>query len=354
PVTSTTSQSLNAAPDWMQQFSATQTPGASPNSTADWMPQIANVESQPSQPATPLHRSEHQDEQEQHYLASLEDLEKSLQAQGFTSLAPGGLAAIAQTQQNTVAARQAEPQGMPSLSSALAQFGTFSSTAVTNETWPTTQATEPPVQVIPQEASVAANPFAALGARMAEPVPQMFAPLPATPAPMPPVHPFAPTPRREAPAQLSSPLQPTYRSDALLDSDLETTMKRPAITLQPMHHSAVQGDQPSANSQRRNDRKHGEHADDGKLSSHERLVKGYQYQLSGAYDEAMQEYRLIIRNAPELLEDVTSNLRALLKINPHFSLGYRVLGDAYMRKGEYLQAMESYNKALTMAKKAKN
>ncbi len=83
-------------------------------------------------------------------------------------------------------------------------------------------------------------------------------------------------------------------------------------------------------------------------------MKGYQYQLSGAYDEAMQEYRVIIRNAPELLEDVISNLRALLKINPHFSLGYRVQGDAYMRKGEYLQAMESYNKALTMAKKGKN
>jgi tetratricopeptide (TPR) repeat protein len=83
------------------------------------------------------------------------------------------------------------------------------------------------------------------------------------------------------------------------------------------------------------------------------LLKGYQHQLVGDYDEAMQEYRIIIRNTPELLGEVVSNVRALLKLAPKYSSGYRVLGDAYMRQGEYLQAMEAYNKALTMAKKAK-
>jgi len=83
------------------------------------------------------------------------------------------------------------------------------------------------------------------------------------------------------------------------------------------------------------------------------LLKGYQHQLVGDYDEAMQEYRIIIRNTPELLGEVVSNVRALLKLAPKYSAGYRVLGDAYMRQGEYLQAMEAYNKALTMAKKAK-
>jgi len=58
--------------------------------------------------------------------------------------------------------------------------------------------------------------------------------------------------------------------------------------------------------------------------------------------------------APELLDEVISNLRALLKLAPRYTVGYRVLGDAYMRQGEYLQAMEAYNKALTMAKKAKS
>jgi len=131
-------------------------------------------------------------------------------------------------------------------------------------------------------------------------------------------------------------------------------MKRPAITLQPMKAGDTQQERASNGKGRGGERKPVEHVDESNMSSHERLIRGYQYQLSGAYEESMQDYRLIIRNAPELLEDVISNLRALLKINPRFSLGYRVLGDAYMRKGEYLQAMESYNKALTMAKKARN
>jgi tetratricopeptide (TPR) repeat protein len=94
-------------------------------------------------------------------------------------------------------------------------------------------------------------------------------------------------------------------------------------------------------------------AADSGSNSRERLLKGYQSQLVGNYDEAMQEYRIIIRNAPELLGEVVSNVRALLKLAPKYSAGYRVLGDAYMRQAEYLQAMEAYNKALTLAKKAK-
>jgi tetratricopeptide (TPR) repeat protein len=90
------------------------------------------------------------------------------------------------------------------------------------------------------------------------------------------------------------------------------------------------------------------------VSYQERLLKGYQHQLVGDYDEAMQEYRIIIRNSPDLLSEVVSNVRALLKLAPKYSTGYRVLGDAYMRQGEYLQAMEAYNKALTMAKRAKS
>jgi len=68
----------------------------------------------------------------------------------------------------------------------------------------------------------------------------------------------------------------------------------------------------------------------------------------------MQEYRIIIRNAPELLDEIISNVRALMKLAPKYSAGFRVLGDAYMRQGEYLHAMEAYNKALTIAKKVKS
>jgi tetratricopeptide (TPR) repeat protein len=146
--------------------------------------------------------------------------------------------------------------------------------------------------------------------------------------------------------------------NVLLDSELETTMKRPAVRLQPMQQQAAprdHGGNPHSGRGRTGERT-GQRLSDskGNVSYRERLVRGYQAQLIGDFDEAMGEYRLIIRNAPELLGEVVSNVRALLKLAPNYSAGYRVLGDAYMRQGEYLQAMESYNKALTMAKKAKS
>lgn len=145
---------------------------------------------------------------------------------------------------------------------------------------------------------------------------------------------------------------PIYQADALLENELETTMKRPAIRLQSMHQSGAH----AATSPMQGKGRDGERGkvQDVNLSTKERLLRGYQFQLAGAYDDAMLEYRIIIRNAPELLSEVISNVRALLKLTPRYSAGYRVLGDAYMRQGEYLQAMEAYNKALTIAKKAKS
>ncbi|HEX7735767.1 MAG TPA: tetratricopeptide repeat protein [Ktedonobacteraceae bacterium] len=327
-----------SAPTWMQQFSTVQSQSPQQNSTPTWMQQLSQSENQAYQEtATPAGTPVN--DQEQRYLASLEDLEKSLQSQGFVPMEPGSLAAIAQSQ-NPPAQQPTAPfpqEAQPSLSSALAQLGNFAQqpTAQSNEPWWNTQNNEQTMPGIPHTPGEQLNPFAALGARANDEAPLPFAPLPATPTP-----------------EIAQTLTPAYRSDALLDSDLETTMKRPAITLQPMKPGATPNER--GNGKGRGERRPAEHVDESNLSNHERLIRGYQYQLSGAYEEAMQEYRLVIRNAPELLEDVISNLRALLKINPRFSLGYRVLGDAYMRKGEYLQAMESYNKALTMAKKAKN
>ncbi|HLI68127.1 MAG TPA: tetratricopeptide repeat protein [Ktedonobacteraceae bacterium] len=317
-------------PDWMQQLAGSQEPASTP----DWMQQLSQTGSQPYQEpdaATPMGRTVA--EQEQRYIASLEELERNLQSQGFTPLAPGSLASIAATQS------QSTPQAEPLHPSALAQLGNFSQgSPETGDPW---WATGTPVArgsapAIPQTAGEPADPFAALGARPEKEITQPMPALPATPAP---------SVASQAPAS---------SLDALIDSDLETTMRRPAITFQSIQANADVGDRLYSHSKSRNERRPAQASDDNSLSSHERLVKGYQYQLSGAYDEAMQEYRVIIRNAPELLDDVISNMRALLKINPRFSLGHRVLGDAYMRKGEYLQAMESYNKALTMAKKARN
>ncbi|MBE3559837.1 MAG: tetratricopeptide repeat protein [Ktedonobacteraceae bacterium] len=163
----------------------------------------------------------------------------------------------------------------------------------------------------------------------------------------------------QTPADVPSSLpNPAIHSDPLLDSELETTMRRPAIRLQHLQSRQAgpreQAAPAPAARQRPVEHAVGEKAGDDRVSFRERLVRGYHHQLSGEYDDAMREYRLIIKGAPELLGEVVSNLRALLKLAPKYAAGYRVLGDAYMRQGEYLQAMEAYNKALTMARRAKH
>lgn len=129
-------------------------------------------------------------------------------------------------------------------------------------------------------------------------------------------------------------------------------MRRPVVKLQPVtQKSTTPVRQTPAAPVSRNRPAATSGGGENTPSYKERLRKGYHHQLAGDYDEAMQEYRVIIRNAPELLGEVVSNMRALLKLAPRYAPGYRVLGDAYMRQGEYLQAMEAYNKALMMAKK---
>ncbi len=340
----------SVVPDWMQQFTNTQTQDTYQNPSPDWMHQFADnaPRQEPAEAVAPA-----ASEQEERYLASLSDLERSLQAQGFVPLAPGALASLAQNQVD-------EPAQTPEdhmLSSALAQLGNFAS-PVTNAgntvDTPWWNSVTPPAMSepgVPQTVGEALNPFTALGARNGEPAAPVFTSLPATPVPQ--GQSFAPFSNTNGTAAPAPRLNPAYRSDALLDSDLETTMKRPAIKLQPMKNAET-SERHAPGVKNQSERKPVDHTADANLNNHERLVRGYQYQLAGAYEDAMQEYRLIIRNAPELLDDVISNIRALLKFNPRFSLAYRVLGDAYMRKGEYLQAMEAYNKALTMAKKAKS
>jgi tetratricopeptide (TPR) repeat protein len=161
---------------------------------------------------------------------------------------------------------------------------------------------------------------------------------------LPPFEPITSQPLAPVPTPVPELLTQAYRTGVVMDNDLETTMKRPAVKLQQI----------PAGAQGKPERKLPEPvSSDKNLTSHDRLVRAYQFQLAGSYEDSMNEYKLIIKNAPELMEDVIGNLRALIKINPRFSPGYRVLGDAYMRKGEYLQAMEAYNQALTMAKKGK-
>jgi tetratricopeptide (TPR) repeat protein len=301
---------------------------------------------------------------EQDVLSTLEDLEKELRSQGFLPLEPNSLSAFAQTQ----------PQE-PTLSSALAQLGNFEPKPA--EAPPAEPAWIPQKEEAPVEPLWSAmpetftqQPVQPTAARPQEPAPalanhldtlsQLFSAQAtsanATGSNISEEARADAQPERDANSTshpvMNAPSAPTPATSYSIpmDMELETTMKRPAVRLQSMQQ------RPPAHPGISTTRGHSvaSKPTESNLSNKERLLKGYQYQLAGSYDDAMQEYRLLIRNAPELLGEVISNMRALLKLAPKYSAGYRVLGDAYMRQGEYLQAMEAYNKALTMAKKAKS
>ncbi|HYL42548.1 MAG TPA: tetratricopeptide repeat protein [Ktedonobacteraceae bacterium] len=301
---------------------------------------------------------------EQDVLSTLENLEKDLRSQGFLPLEPNSLSAFAQTQHQE-----------PTLSSALAQLGNFE--AKPAETPPAEPAWIPQKEEAPVEPlwpsipeAFTQQPAQPTAARPQEPSPalanhldtlsQLFS-AQATSANATGSN-KSEEPRADAQPERDASLtsNPVMNAPAAstpatsysipMDMELETTMKRPVVRLQSMQQ------RPPAHPGISTSRGHSIASKpiESNLSNKERLLKGYQYQLAGSYDDAMQEYRLLIRNAPELLGEVISNMRALLKLAPRYSAGYRVLGDAYMRQGEYLQAMEAYNKALTMAKKAKS
>lgn len=307
-------------------------------------------------------------EEEKAHLATLESVEKNLYSQGFVPLQPGALSTIAQETGLTSSTPDSEQpidtpaEHWPALTPSVIAGQPAASPAPAEQPWwnsaPLPAASpEMPAPPIPAE------PVAVPVAQVQQEVPTAPLPLPADSEP--PVVPVAPEPQQAPlPAQAISsarqpepaaPLMPAYRADALLENELETTMRRPAVRLQAMQPAGSRPGTPGLTAKGRPvERKQATGEGKDSLSPKEQLVKGYQYQLAGAYDDAMQEYRVTIRNAPELLDDVISNLRALLKLAPRYTAGYRVLGDAYMRQGQYLQAMEAYNKALTMAKKAKS
>ncbi|MHB8596336.1 MAG: tetratricopeptide repeat protein [Ktedonobacteraceae bacterium] len=358
---------LTAEPDNMPEPSVAQAPDVpeqkQQTSVEDWLALAAEKLSHP----------------DQNTLTTLEELEKDLHSQGFTRLKPGALAAIAQE---------------PTLSSALAQLGNYeeqaSSPSQSTEQATFAQSAETPVapatpttpveplwaatpEPVAQQNTAVASDVPAIPTIQTANVPSAQETQPATAMPShldmlssfaaqtQPKTPSSPLPKPERVAQPTAQVSPAVPHassppaaqgiplEALLDMDLETTMKRPAVRLQPMQPQRQGTTRGNAGERPISGR-----PASGDLTYKERLLKGYQFQLAGSYDNAMQEYRIIIRNAPELLGEVVSNMRALLKLAPKYSAGYRVLGDAYMRQGEYLQAMEAYNKALTMAKKAKS
>ena len=322
-------------------------PWAFPAPLAESHPQ---VEQQPV-PAgfwiAPAVQAEPIPEAEQQVIATMENLERDLYAQGFTPLEPGALSTLAQGATPT-----------PAVPSALAQLGNFVEELANAGDTPLSA----PALVSPDAPVSQPQPIEPLWPATPGPI---FSPAPGSSVSVPPEPAiFSQARQNPAPTPVAEPrtnilpepvMASTHRTEPLYEIELETTMKRPAIRLQPMQQQPIAQQVPlvSASKGRSGEHPATSKAVESHLSYRDRLLKGYHCQLAGSYDEAMQEYRIIIRNAPELLGEVISNLRALLKLAPKYTAGYRVLGDVYMRQGEYLQAMEAYNKALTMTKKAK-
>jgi tetratricopeptide (TPR) repeat protein len=333
-------------------------------------------------------------------MTTLKELEQGLLAQGFVPLEPNTLSSLAQAEERLQAERVEPLQSTmePSLSSALAELGGFATQAKeqAKEYEPQVEQQKEPTAPFRTPTMPAAMPLPQVvreeqaAARQAESVTQKAPTQPFQPQ-IPPVEasgipPYILSPGAQPAAYNATPVTrpasngqrvpdlavrednvnglnfrpsppaestnaPVVYIDPLLDSELETTMKRPAIRIQPARGGGAKESSAASTRVRTGERSAGSRVSEPGTGNQERLIIGYQHQLVGDYDEAMQEYRLIIRGAPELLGDVISNVRALLKLAPKYAAGYRVLGDAYMRQGEYLQAMEAYNKALTMAKK---
>ncbi len=68
----------------------------------------------------------------------------------------------------------------------------------------------------------------------------------------------------------------------------------------------------------------------------------------GQLDEALNEYRHVLKNAPDLLDTVVSELQESLSAAPDHPEIHRLLGDARIRQGDYLSALEAYNRAVAL------
>nr|HET6902202.1 tetratricopeptide repeat protein [Ktedonobacteraceae bacterium] len=355
---------------------------------------ISEPEVKPVPPATPIlpetqenvtfenwldHAAQKLNQPQQNLLTTLEELENDLRTRGFMPLQPGELSSFADATNDET------------LTSALAQFGNHEPqpehdavpaqsaqqetplSSLVEPLWaappPIVQATQPTLQPVlnqvneqvqQKQSSTTPNHLDALSSFVSQATPAPLVKTPVEPVRADAAASNVVANARPNPTPTAVPAPAAATHPDLLDMELETTMKRPAVRLQSMqqrHSTQPAQQQPTATRGQFGERSTFAKAADGgtgAMGSKERLLRGYQYQLAGSYDDAMQEYRIIIRNAPDLLGEVVSNMRALLKIAPKYSAGYRVLGDAYMRQGEYLQAMEAYNKALSMAKKAKS
>jgi tetratricopeptide (TPR) repeat protein len=81
-----------------------------------------------------------------------------------------------------------------------------------------------------------------------------------------------------------------------------------------------------------------------------RLELAERQRKSGRLDEALGHYRAVMRGAPELIDKVIAGLLAASSESPEQAAIYRLLGDAYTRRGKYMEALEAYNRGLAASR----
>lgn len=80
-----------------------------------------------------------------------------------------------------------------------------------------------------------------------------------------------------------------------------------------------------------------------------RLAYARQRRADGKLEDAIAEYRVVLQRAPELLTEVVDELRECLSAAPEHPDLHRLLGDARIKQGDYLGALEAYNLAVALS-----
>ncbi|HKD74756.1 MAG TPA: hypothetical protein VKB76_04645, partial [Ktedonobacterales bacterium] len=75
-----------------------------------------------------------------------------------------------------------------------------------------------------------------------------------------------------------------------------------------------------------------------------RLANARSLRAGGRMGEALAEYRALVKAAIDEIPEIIRDLRDAAIEDPHEPEVYRLLGDAHIRLGDYVEALEAYNR----------
>jgi tetratricopeptide (TPR) repeat protein len=83
------------------------------------------------------------------------------------------------------------------------------------------------------------------------------------------------------------------------------------------------------------------------------LRRARRRRAEGRNEEALLEYRGVLRDSPDMLDDLIHDLRDMSATTENPEV-HRLLADAYIREGNYTDAIESYNRAQAFTQNQKD